>query len=203
MSARRRQPVFGAGGEHAVGLGHAAGHQVVDQHADIGLRRGRAATASRPPARARGVEPGDQPLGGRLLIAGRAVDLAGEDTGPGSALGLQRRVELARVDVVVFDRVAGPHHPRVLEARDGAPATPPGRPRGRRGRDAVRIDRVVVQPLGLEEDLVALARRRSARPCPRSTGSSAGPRPAISPAYIGERCEVGADDRVGRRRWCR
>ena len=48
------QPVFGARGEHAVGLGDAARHQVVDHHAEIAVgaarRRNRAAP---PPASAR------------------------------------------------------------------------------------------------------------------------------------------------------
>ena len=33
----QQQPVLGARGEHAVGLVDALGHQVVDQHADVGL----------------------------------------------------------------------------------------------------------------------------------------------------------------------
>src|SRR3546814_17290133 len=31
------QPIFGAAGEHAIGLGDPAGHEIVDQHADVGL----------------------------------------------------------------------------------------------------------------------------------------------------------------------
>ena len=56
-----------------------------------------------------------------------------------------------------------------------------------RGGDAVRIDLERVQPFGLEEDLVRALRRRSAPPCPRSTGSSAGRRPRSAPVYSGER----------------
>ncbi len=43
------QPVFGAAGEHAVGLGDAARDQVVDQHAEVGLVRG-PGTRRRAPA---------------------------------------------------------------------------------------------------------------------------------------------------------
>src|SRR3546814_4292156 len=31
------QPIFGAAGEHAIGLGDPAGHEIVDQHSDVGL----------------------------------------------------------------------------------------------------------------------------------------------------------------------
>ena len=44
---------------------------------------------------------------------------------------------------------------------------------GKRGRDAVGIDGVIVQALRLEENLVARRGRRSASPYPRSTGNSA------------------------------
>jgi hypothetical protein len=37
----QRQAVFRAAGEHAVGLGHALGGEVVDQHAKIGFRAAR------------------------------------------------------------------------------------------------------------------------------------------------------------------
>ena len=55
--------------------------------------------------------PGHQPLGGGLLVAGRAVDLAGE-VQAGDRLGFQRRVELRRRGVVVLDRVAPAHASR-------------------------------------------------------------------------------------------
>ena len=71
------QAVFGAAGEHAVGLGDAARDQVVDQHAEVGF----------VPPRAPGflflhlqrrVDAGQQALRGRLFVAGGAVDLPGE-----------------------------------------------------------------------------------------------------------------------------
>jgi hypothetical protein len=99
------QAVLGARGEHAVGLGHAAGDQVVHQHAEVGL------VAARAPGLAalhlqRGVGAGEQALRGGFLVAGGAVDLAGEEQ-PADRLGLQAGLEVARVEVVVLDGVAG------------------------------------------------------------------------------------------------
>ena len=74
----QRQPVFGARGEHAIGLADAAGDEIVDHHPEIGFGAVEARGAA-PAGLARGVDPGDQALRGRLLVAGRAVDLAGED----------------------------------------------------------------------------------------------------------------------------
>ncbi len=45
---------------------------------------------------------------------------------------------------------------------------------GQRGGDAVRIDRVVVEPFRLQENLVPVALAEARRSCPRSTGNSAG-----------------------------
>jgi hypothetical protein len=52
--------MLGATGEHPVGLGRAARHQVVDQYADIALRCPRRLLARG----AGGVDAGDQPLRG-------------------------------------------------------------------------------------------------------------------------------------------
>ena len=78
-----------ATGEHAVRLVDALGHQVVDQHADVGLA---AVEDQRRLALElqRGVDAGHQPLGGGLLVAGRAVDLPGEVQAR-DPLRLQRR----------------------------------------------------------------------------------------------------------------
>ena len=102
--------------------------------------------------RQRGVEAGDQALRGGFLVAGGAVDLAGE-VQAGDRLGFQPRVEPARIEIVVFDRVAGAGDVGVLE--------PGNRMHQRqlhvvrqRGGDAVRIDLERVQSFGLDEDLV-------------------------------------------------
>ena len=149
-----RQPKLGARGEHAIGLGDAMGRQIVDHHAEVRLgaveRRERLAAGL-----ARGVDPRNDPLRPRLLIAGRAVDLAGQEQAA-EAARFQRRIEPARVDVVVFDRVAGTEDARMLEARNRGDERGL-RLRRQRGRNAVRIDCRIVDAFGLEEDLVAVA----------------------------------------------
>ena len=103
----------------------------------------------------RGVDPGDQPLGGGLLVAGGAVDLAGEEQAR-KLLGLQGRLELLRWGIVVLDGIAVPHDLGVLE---------PGDQRddrflnvaGQAGGDAVAVVFQGVAAFGLEEDLVGLA----------------------------------------------
>ena len=105
----------------------------------------------------RGVDPGDQPLGRRLLVAGGPVDLPGEKQA-GHPVRLERRAQLGGLDEVVLDRVAGPHHHRAFE---------PGQRvhelllnlRRETHRKPVHVDLVDVEPFGLEEDLVALAMR--------------------------------------------
>src|SRR5690606_11087047 len=98
------QPVFGAGGEHAVGLTGTHGDQVVDQHPDVGL------VAARAPAvqtlrEAGSVQPGEQPLGGSFLVTGGAVDQAGEEH-PADHLGFQRVLQVLGIEIVIFDGVA-------------------------------------------------------------------------------------------------
>ena len=75
----QQQPILGARGEHPVRLAaDSARHQVVDHHADIGLvapqnQRRFAANLKRR------VDSRHQTLRARFLVAGRAVDLAGEE----------------------------------------------------------------------------------------------------------------------------
>ena len=80
----QRQPIFGARGEHAIGLADAARDQIVDHHAEIAFgaieHDRRAAAGPRG-----GIEAGNQALRGGLLVAGGAVDLAGEEK-PGRRL---------------------------------------------------------------------------------------------------------------------
>jgi cyanophycinase-like exopeptidase len=62
----------------------------------------------------RGIDAREQTLGRRLFIAGGAVDLAGKE----QALDLARfkaALERARVEVVVFDGVAGAQDVGVLQ----------------------------------------------------------------------------------------
>ena len=61
--------------------------------------------------------------------------------------------QVARIEEVVLDGVAGPREVRVLEPADGAHELVLHVER-QAGRDAVRIDLVRLEPLGLDEDLV-------------------------------------------------
>ncbi len=165
------QPVLGARREHAVRLGDAARHQIVDHHAEIALGAIEHDLARRPRPRG-GVETRHKSLRGSLFVAGRAVDLAGQEQ-PGAALGLERGAQLARIDMVVFDRVAGPHHAGLFQPRNAATTTPSGPPPAARSR--CRSDRPWCRrgPRARGKSGARRA-RRSARSCPRSTGNSAG-----------------------------
>ena len=147
------QPILGPAGEHAVGLAHAFGDQVIHQHPQVGLvaaqRQRRAALGLQ-----RSVGAGKQALGGGLFVAGGAVDLAGKEQAA-DGLGLEAAFQLAWVEVVVLDRVAGPQDVGVFQ---------PGHRlhRGQldverqRGGNAVGVDLLGRQALGLQEDLVAV-----------------------------------------------
>ena len=148
------QAVFGAGGEHPVGLGHALQRQIIDHHRDIGI--GAVERGRRLAERGSGsLEPRDQPLRGGFLIAGGAVDLACAIE-PGDCAQLQIGRQCARIDVIILHRVTRLHDHRRRAARHCAHdmLLHIG---GERGADPVGIDHVGVQPLGLEEHLMALA----------------------------------------------
>src|SRR5207248_197063 len=83
----KQQPELRARGEHAVRLLGAARREVVDEHAHV---RFVAAELQRGGG-SRGVHAGEKALDRGLLVARRAVDLAGE-VEPAHALGLERRV---------------------------------------------------------------------------------------------------------------
>src|SRR5262249_4089521 len=129
-------------------------YQIIDHDAQIAFRPIEHDGVPTP-CPLRRIEPGDQSLRGCFLIPGRAVDLAGQEE-PRQALGLQRWLELTRIDVVVFDRVAWPHDAGALQTRnrgdDGALNL-----LWQRGGDAVRIDRAVVQSFRLQKDLMPVA----------------------------------------------
>ena len=149
------QPIFGAGGEHPIGLGHALQDEVVDHHPDIAV-----AAVEQHRRRARrpggGVQPGDQALRRRLLIAGGAVDLARQ---------------IKALDVAHAEAWA-----RGCAGRHGH-IRPHSRAAGSRARSSPAIERTIasctssgsevempfgidgriVEPLRLEEDLMAVA----------------------------------------------
>ena len=129
------------------------GHQVVDQHADVGL------VAAQDDRRAalhlqRGVDAGHQALGGGLLVAAGAVDLPGVEQAL-DALGLQPGADLLAGHAVVLDGVAGAHDLGLAQRRDGVEH---GQLHllGHAGEKALDIDLAGVPALRLQEELVAL-----------------------------------------------
>ena len=147
------QTELGPAGEHAIRLGHALRHQVVHHHAQVGL-----ITAWQPSAFAatlqRSVHAREQTLGRRLFVPGGAVDLAGKK----QALDLARLeavLERARVEVVVFDGVAGAQDVGVFHAGHAAHQRELDVKR-QAGGNAVGVNLVGVQALGLQENLVAV-----------------------------------------------
>src|SRR5882724_953956 len=96
----KQQPVLRAAGEHPIGLVGPLRHEVVDQDADVTLvtldHQG-----SGPPHTIYGIYAGNQPLSSRFLVAGRAVDLAGEKKAS-HPLRLQRWKKLRGWRKIVF-----------------------------------------------------------------------------------------------------
>ena len=169
----RAQPetILGPRGEHPVRFADALGHQIVDQHADIGVSP--VQDQGRPSGhRQTRVEPSHQALRRSFLVPRRPVDLAGEVQAWDHPRP-QRVVERPWIDVVVLDRVARPDHAGIFQPGNG-PEQRLLHIAGQGGRNPVRIDRVVVEPFRLEVDLMArfvgeaddlvLDRRAIARP---------------------------------------
>ncbi len=108
------QTVFGPRSEHPVRLGDAARHEIIDHDPEIAV--GAVEYERRRTCCGQGcIEARNKPLRRSLFIAGGAVDLPRQEQ-PGQTLGLQRRIEFARVDMVVFDGVARTDHPHPPEA---------------------------------------------------------------------------------------
>ena len=144
-----------------------------------------------------GVGPGDEPLGGGLLVAGGAVDLA-RKVEVRQRLGFERGGKLRGRAVVVFDRVGGAQDLRVLQAGDGADEGVLDLVREARG-DAVDVHLLGMEPLGFEEDLMAPL-LREADHLVLDGGAIAGADPLDDAAKEGRLVEIGADDLVGLRR---
>ena len=201
IDTRRRQPlirivgaqaqaVLGARGEHAVGLGDAARNQVVDHHAQVGVRTRNDELSSRTAGLQRGVDARGNALGPCFLVARGAVDLTCQEQ-PRQALHFQRREQLARIDVIVFDGVAEALDGDLLQARESCAGRPPAPPRGARWRR--RWDR----PCRRRDPRApgksdAQCGQRSAPPCPRWRDNSAAPRSRSA------RSTWGSGDRLAR-----
>ena len=116
----------------------------------------------------------NQSLRSSFLVPGRTVDLP-RAVEPGQRLDLQSSIERARIDVIVFDRIARDRDLDRLEPfhRPQHPELDIG---GERCAHPVRIDQVGAQTFRLEEHLVPVAvaeavdlvldRRTIARPWP-------------------------------------
>ena len=187
------QAVFGAGGVEAVGLGEFTGDEVVDHHADVGLGAAEfdRVLAERP---AGGVDAGHEALRGGLLVAGGAVDLAGEEEAAGGA-DFEGAAELAGLDEVVFDGVAGAEHFGGLEARDGADhgLLHVG---GQAGVGALDVDLVGAESLGFQEERVRVL-VREADDLVFDRGAVAGARGLDGAVVHGRAVQVVADELVG------
>ena len=153
----QHQPVFRPRREHAVRLQASPRRQIVRQNAQIRLvaPQHEGARAGR---RARGVDSRDDALPGRLLVAGRAVDLPGQEEPP-HVPGLVRPLQSRRLHEVVLHGVARPQHLRAFEPRQRVhqPLLDVGR---QAHRTAVDVDLPDVPPFRLQEDLVPLVMRK-------------------------------------------
>ena len=133
----------------------AARDEVVDHHAEIAVGAGDDERVACAGSRARGVDAGEHPLPRGFLVAGRAVDLSGKEQAR-HGLHFETSRQLARIDIVVFDGVAGPLHLRLLQPGNGRKERKL-HVLGQRGGDTIGINGVVVETFRLEEDLMALA----------------------------------------------
>lgn len=114
----QKQPIFGSAGEHSVGFVGAAGDQVVDQHANVGvLPRGHPRRLGR--GGSSGIQSRDQPLSGGFFVSRGSVDLSGKEQ-PRDRFGFQVRPQLRRWAVVVLDCVAVSHDGGVFQTGNAA-----------------------------------------------------------------------------------
>src|ERR1017187_740888 len=138
-------------GKHTVRLVRALADQVVNQ--DTGVPLGTADHDRIPPTELRPrVQSSHQPLTRGLLVTRCTVDLPGE-VQTCDRLHFQSVAELPRIDGVVFDRVTGTHHLRVLQPRHRCDHRLLHID-GHAGGHAVHIYLVGIQSLGFEENLV-------------------------------------------------
>src|SRR5262249_57174890 len=96
----------------------------------------------------RSFQSSEQTLGGRFLVARGAVDLTSEKQA-GQSLGLQAWMQLAGVDVIVFDGIARSNDADPFETRDGGDQRRLHVLR-QRCRNAIGVNRAVVESLRLK-----------------------------------------------------
>ena len=109
----QRQPVFGTAGKHTVRFGNAARNEIIDEHAEIRLitTRRPAVFSLRPQGR---IRPRQQALRRCLLVARRAVDLAGKKQVVDGS-GFQRGLQAGWVEIIVLDGITGAQDMAVLQ----------------------------------------------------------------------------------------
>ena len=147
-----QQAVLRTGGHDAVRFVRALGHEVVHERADVPVR---AAEDHGLPSQQlqRRVHARNKALHGRLLIAGRAVELP-RAVEAGHFFGLERRQQLRRVHAVILDRVGAAGHLRVLEPRQRVQHLDLHILR-QGGGEALNVELFRVQTHRLDEQLVA------------------------------------------------
>ena len=147
----QQEPVFRPRGKHPVRLPGILRDEIVDQHADIGLRA--IQDQRRVPLDLKGrIDPGHESLGRSLFISRSPVDLPGMIQTL-HVFGFEGLMELVRRKVVVFDGIPWLQHGGTFQAGDGLQH---GRLHVHRqaGRDAVGVKGRGIQFLGLYKDLV-------------------------------------------------
>ena len=145
--------ILGPRGEHTVGLVNPLGHQVVNQHSDIGLRtpedeRSLAAELQHC------VDASHQPLAGGLLVARGTVDLASkiEVLHP---LGLKCIYQLRRREVVILNGIARLEDAGLLKTLDTVQRLELHLD-GQRRRESVEVPRLRPPALGFDKQLVVV-----------------------------------------------
>ena len=154
----QRNPVLGPRGEHAVGFGRAARHEIVNQHANVAFvasndkGNGSLFTGGRGRGRPTRIGSGDNALRGRFLVARGAADLT-RQVQSANLFGFQRVRQTDGVDEIVFHVVTRAHNFHGAQTLHGAQNLLLNL-LGIRAAHAVGVDQVRVQPFGFEKAIV-------------------------------------------------
>ena len=166
------KPVFGTRRQHPIGFRDTLQGQIVEHDRNVGICAIKIGDLT-PEDLSGGMHSGNKPLRRRFLITGGSVYLACA-VEPRDGMQFQCRTQSPRVDMVIFDGIAGHTHLDPLQPLHRTKHTKLDIDR-KRGGDSVGVDEIGVQPLWFEEDLVPLSiaepvnlvldRRAIARPC--------------------------------------
>src|SRR5262249_46084607 len=148
------QTIFGARRKHSVRLANAARYKIPTHNTEISLRT--IDDDFVPLARqGRCIETCKKSLRCGLFITGGAVDLSSQKQSV-QTFCLQCWSKLARIDVIVFDGVAGTNKLRILQTGNRCDQCMLHVSR-KRCRNSIRIDGVIVQTFRLQKNLVTVA----------------------------------------------